>query len=107
MELPVAQPLERSVRFALRALAVRRDRILPPNAPPEGVGELAHRWTCAVLVSALLRDGQALGSGVPAIQYENLVPERGRVWIGEDPAVSLALADLVVPLPPPVFRTRT
>jgi hypothetical protein len=95
MELPVAQPLERSVRFALRALAVRRDRILPPNAPPERVGELAHRWTYAVLVSALLRDEQALASGVPALQYEDLVPDLGRAWIGEDPAVSLALADVL------------
>jgi hypothetical protein len=92
---PVAQPLERSVRFALRALAVRRDRILPPNAPPERVGELAHRWTYAVLVSALLRDAQALGSGVPALSYEDLVPDLGRAWIGEDPAVSLALADVL------------
>jgi hypothetical protein len=37
------QPLGRSPRLALRALAIRRDRILPPNAPPERVGELAHR----------------------------------------------------------------
>jgi hypothetical protein len=92
---PVAQPLARSVQFALRALAVRRDRILPPNAPPERVGELAHRWTYAVLVSALLRDAQALGSGVPALQYQDLVPDLARAWIGEDPAVSLALADML------------
>jgi hypothetical protein len=95
MEPPVAHPLLRSVQFALRALAARRDRILPPNAPPERVGELAHRWTYAVLVSALLRDAQALGSGVPALQYQDLVPDLGRAWIGEDPAVSLALADVL------------
>ena len=76
MEVPVAQPLERSVQFALRALAVRRDRILPPNAPPERVGELAHRWTYAVLVCGLLRDAQALGSGVPALQYEGNPPAK-------------------------------
>jgi len=53
--LPLAQPLGRSLQFALRALAVRRDWILPPNALPERVGKLAHRWTYAVLVAALLR----------------------------------------------------
>ena len=55
------QPLGRSVRLALRALAIRRDRILPPNAPPERVGELAHRWTYAVLLAAMLRKAAAPG----------------------------------------------
>jgi hypothetical protein len=95
MELPVAQPLERSVRFALRALAVRRDRILPPNAPPERMGELAHRWTYAVLVAALLRDARGPGFDTADRNYDRSVPEKGRLWIGEDREVSAALVDVL------------
>jgi hypothetical protein len=86
------QPLGRSLRLALRALALRRDRILPPNAPPERVGELAHRWTYAVLLAALLRKGEAPGAESPAGRYECIVPELGRVWIGQDREASAALA---------------
>jgi hypothetical protein len=89
------QPLGCSVRLALRALAVRRDRILPPNAPPERVGELAHRWSYAVLVAALLRKGEAPGSGSPDSRYERIVPELGRVWIGQDREASAALAEVL------------
>jgi hypothetical protein len=89
------QPLGRSVRLALRALAVRRDRILPPNAPPERVGELAHRWSYAVLVAALLRRVEATGAGTPASRYECVVPELGRVWIGQDREASAALAEVL------------
>ena len=87
--------LGRSVRRALRSLAVCRDRILPPNVPPERVGELAHRWTYAVLVAALLRNGEAPSCDARARQYECVVPDLGRAWIGEDPAVTLALADVL------------
>jgi hypothetical protein len=87
------QPLGPSLRLALRALAIRRDRILPPNAPPERVGELAHRWSYAVLVAALLRKGEAPGAGTPASRYECVVPELGRVWIGQDREASAALAE--------------
>ncbi len=89
------QPLGRSVRLALRALAVRRDRILPPNAPPERVGELAHRWSYAVLVAALLRRVEATSAGTPASRYECVVPELGRVWIGQDREASAALAEVL------------
>jgi hypothetical protein len=89
------QPLGRSVRLALRALAIRRDRILPPNAPPERVGELAHRWTYAVLLAAMLRKAAALGAGTPAGRYECIVPELGRVWIGQDREASAALAEVL------------
>jgi hypothetical protein len=88
-------PLGRSMQSALRALALRRDRILPPNALPERVGDLAHPWTYAVLLAALLRDGQAPGSDAPARQYDGVVPELGRIWLGEDPEVSLALTDVL------------
>ncbi len=84
-------PLGRSLRLALRALAIRRDRILPPNAPPERAGELAHRWSYAVLVAALLRKGAATVAGTPASRYECIVPELGRVWIGQDREASAAL----------------
>jgi hypothetical protein len=89
------QLLGRSLRLALRALAIRRDRILPPNAPPERVGELAHRWSYAVLVAALLRKGEAPGAGTPASGYECVVPELGRVWIGQDREASAALAEVL------------
>ena len=89
------QPLGRSLRLALRALAIRRDRILPPNAPPERAGELAHRWSYAVLVAALLRQGEAPGAGTPANRYECVVPELGRVWIGQDREASAALAEVL------------
>lgn len=89
------QPLGRSLRLALRALAVRRDRILPPNAPPERVGELAHRWSYAVLVAALLQRVEATSAGTPASRYECVVPELGRVWIGQDREASAALAEVL------------
>ena len=89
------QPLGRSLRLALRALALRRDRILPPNAPPERVGELAHRWSYAVLVAALLRRVEATGAETPASRYECVVPELGRVWIGQDREASAALAEVL------------
>ena len=89
------QPLGRSLRLALRALALRRDRILPPNAPPERVGELAHRWSYAVLVAALLRRVEATGAETPTSRYECVVPELGRVWIGQDREASAALAEVL------------
>jgi hypothetical protein len=89
------QPLGRSLRLALRALAIRRDRILPPNAPPERVGELAHRWTYAVLLAAMLRKAAAPGAGAPDSRYECIVPELGRIWIGQDREASAALAEML------------
>ncbi len=38
------------------ALDLRRGQILPRGAPPEAIGEQAHRWTYAVFVAALLHD---------------------------------------------------
>lgn len=38
------------------ALDYRRGQILPKGAPPEAIGEQAHRWTYAVLIAALLHD---------------------------------------------------
>ncbi len=89
------QPLGRSLRLALRALALRRDRILPPNAPPERVGELAHRWSYAVLLAAMLRKGEVTGAGTPAGWYECVVPELGRVWMSQDREASAALAEVL------------
>lgn len=83
----------RSVWFALRALAVRRDRILPPNMPPERVGDLAHRWTYAVFVAAMLRPERGAGTHASASLFDLVIPEVGRRWLGEDPAVSAALAE--------------
>ncbi|MBE0612128.1 MAG: TraI domain-containing protein [Burkholderiales bacterium] len=38
------------------ALDLRRGQILPRGAPPEAIGEQAHRWTYAVFVAALLHN---------------------------------------------------
>lgn len=38
------------------ALDYRRGQILPKGAPPEAIGEQAHRWTYAVFIAALLHD---------------------------------------------------
>ena len=86
---------KQSVRRVLRALAVRRDRILPPNAPPERVGDLAHRWTYAVFVAAMLRPERGTGPDASAKLFELVVPEVGRRWLDEDPAVSAALAEVL------------
>jgi hypothetical protein len=85
----------RSVRLALRAVAVRHERILPPAAPPERVGDLAHRWTYAVLVAALLRHARSPGSNASVQPFNLLVPETGRQWLSEDPLVSEALSDVL------------
>lgn len=77
--------------FTLRALAVRHERILPPNAAPETVGDLAHRWTYAVLVAGVLCREHGRGLDLPARVFDLVVPELGRRWLGEDPAVNAAL----------------
>ncbi len=43
-----------AVEVANLALDLRRGQILPRGAPPEAIGEQAHRWTYAVFVAALL-----------------------------------------------------
>jgi hypothetical protein len=84
-----------SVRFSLRAIAIRHDRILPPAAPPERVGDLAHRWTYAVLVAALFRHAHGLGPDTLVQLFDQVVPELGQRWLGEDPVVTAALADVL------------
>jgi len=85
----------RSVRLSLRAIAIRHDRILPPAAPPERVGDLAHRWTYAVLVAALVRHADGLGPDALVQLFDRVVPELGRQWLSEDPLVSAALAEVL------------
>jgi hypothetical protein len=68
---------------------------LPPAAPPELVGDLAHRWTYAVLVAALLRHADSPGSNASVQPFDRVVPEIGRQWLYEDPVVSAALADVL------------
>jgi hypothetical protein len=86
----------RSVRLSLRAIAIRHDRILPPAAPPERVGDLAHRWTYAVLVAALFRHADGLGPDALVQLFDRVVPELGRQWLSEDPLVSAALTAVLV-----------
>ena len=85
--------LQRALLFALRALGVRHDRILPPNAPPEALGDLAHRWTYAVFVAALLRAATGPGSAPADLLFDRVVPDLGRCWLAEDPRLQAALAD--------------
>ena len=56
-------------------------------------------WVLALplppLLAAMLRKGEATGAGTPASQYECVVPELGRVWIGQDREASAALAEVL------------
>lgn len=45
-----------SIEVVNLALDLRRGQILPRGAPPEAIGEQAHRWTYALFVAALLHD---------------------------------------------------
>jgi hypothetical protein len=81
--------------FTLRALAVRHERILPPNTAPETVGDLAHRWTYAILVAGVLCHEHARGRDLPVRMFDFVVPELGRRWLVEDPAVNAALMDVL------------
>jgi hypothetical protein len=96
-----ARDRERALVFAVRAVMVRQDRILPPNAPPEMVGELAHRWTYAVLVAALLRSVETAGAGGLASLHDRIVPEVGQRWLRQDQAVTAALTDVLSGCPGP------
>jgi hypothetical protein len=87
--------LLRSIWFAPGVLAVRRDRVLPPNVPPELLGDLAPLWTYAVFVAAMLRPERGAGSEASARLFDVLIPEVGRRWLGEDPGVSVALAEVL------------
>jgi hypothetical protein len=77
--------------FAMRVVIARSGRVLPPNALPERVGELAHRWTYAVLVAAMLESARGDGVGSAAQLFESVVPEVGRAWLREEAALGLAL----------------
>ncbi|MCE2692289.1 MAG: helicase/relaxase domain-containing protein [Rubrivivax sp.] len=85
------QPTAHSVVLAIRALDIRRERILPPHAPPEVVGALAPRWTYAVVVASLLRglrdDGQEDAWGL----FETTVPPEVLNWLEQDRQVWDAL----------------
>ena len=48
--------LTHALEVASFALDYRRGQILPKGAPPETIGEQAHRWTYAVFIAALLHD---------------------------------------------------
>jgi hypothetical protein len=85
--------LERALLFGLRALSVRHDRILPPNASPEELGDLTHRWTYAVFVAALLRGATEPGSSPADLLFDRVVPDLARRWLAEDPLLQVALAD--------------
>ena len=56
--------LQRGLTSALHALERRRGQILPRGAAPEVIGALAHRWTYAVFVAALLRDMALTSEGL-------------------------------------------
>jgi hypothetical protein len=83
--------LHRALAIALRALDHRRGQILPRNAPPETLGALAHRWTYAVFVAALLRDVGSEPSADAARRFEGWVPGLIQRWLGED---ALLMAEL-------------
>ena len=78
-----------SLELALRALDIRRERILPPNVPPEVLGALAPRWTYAVLVASLFRSFRDSDTARELI--ETALPEDARSWMKEDRAAWIAL----------------
>ena len=45
-----------TIEVASFALDYRRGQVLPKGAPPEAIGEQAHRWTYAIFIAALLHD---------------------------------------------------
>jgi hypothetical protein len=92
-QVDFGEQLQRALLFGLRALAVRHDRILPPNAPPEALGDLAHRWTYAVFVAALLWGATEPGSPPSDRLFDRVVPDLARRWLAEDPRLQVALAD--------------
>ena len=78
----------RALERAMRALDLRRDRILPPHAAPEVLGALAHRWTFAVLAVAVLRGPCECNAEEPLRLYEHAVPESIQRWLAQDTALN-------------------
>jgi hypothetical protein len=87
--------LQRGLVNALRALDHRRGQILPRNAPPETLGALAHRWTCAVFAAALLRDLSRSQPDDAMRIFERCVPPIIQRWLGEEPALMAELRALL------------
>ena len=83
--------LQRGLVTALRALDHRRGQILPRNAPPEVLGALAHRWTYAVFVAALLRDVGAVPSDDSVRMFERWVTPIVQAWLAEHPPLMAEL----------------
>lgn len=83
VETAKAGLLQEALVRTIRALDRRRGQILPRGAAPEVIGELAHRWTYAVFVGALLGDlsvtlGQLRVWIVDASESRSLwLPDRG------------------------------
>jgi hypothetical protein len=77
--------LLRALVRVLRALDLRRQRILPPNAAPEELGALAHRWTFAVVTAALLHDLSERDAELAASLLGEALPELVKHWLSEDP----------------------
>jgi hypothetical protein len=87
--------VRRAIVTALRALNYRRGQILPRNTPPETLGALAHRWTYAVFVAALLRDLDRDHAETSMRLFESCVPPIIQTWLGEDPALMVELRGVV------------
>ena len=83
----------RALERALRALDLRRDRILPPHAAPEVLGALAHRWTFAVLAAAVLRDPCECDADELLRLYGHVVPESIQRWLAQDTALDELLRE--------------
>ncbi len=82
------QRLVAALHQALRALDRRRERILPPQVAPESLGALAHGWTCAVVLAALLLSLRQ-PEGTSAVElFEVSLSDEVRGWL-------LGLGDLM------------
>jgi integrating conjugative element relaxase (TIGR03760 family) len=59
------------------ALAIRRSHILPPDAVPEDIARLEHRWTFGVFLAALAHD---VGKAMADLRVEYRSTGGARLW---------------------------
>lgn len=75
------QRLVTALHQALRALDRRHERILPPQVAPESLGALAHGWTWAVVISALLLSLRQPKGPTPVELFEASLSVEVRGWL--------------------------
>lgn len=91
--------LLQALHAGIWALDARRERILPPQVAPEDLGAVAHGWTYAVLVAALLlglsRDSQA-DEALAWTMYQSFVPGPVQHWLQSHDALVPRLQEVLM-----------